>query len=79
MPPKYHLTGGTISYISKASTKVPTMRETNETANKGLSIVRDSENRWQVCRHYKTGESFKTFETLAAAMAYAYSLFTFNS
>ena len=55
------------------------MSTTNATANKGLSIVKDSKERWQVCKHNETGQSFQTFETLAAAMAYAYSLFTFNS
>ena len=55
------------------------MSTSNDTSSKGLTIVRDSENRWQVCKHYETHQSFETFETLAAAMAYAYSLFTFNS
>ena len=55
------------------------MTTANQTANSGLTIIRDSEQRWQVCKHDKTSQSFRTFETLAAAMAYAYSLFTFNS
>ncbi len=55
------------------------MANSNPTQNAGLTIIKDSQERWQVCKHYETGQSFKTFETLAAAMAYAYSLFTFNS
>jgi len=55
------------------------MADSNTTQNAGLTIIKDSKDRWQVCRHDKTSQSFQTFETLAAAMTYAYSLFNFNS
>jgi len=55
------------------------MSTTNETPYTGLTVIKDSQQRWQVCKHDKTTKSFETFETLGAAMAYAYSLFTFNS